>query len=207
GLLVMSEEIVRVLYERGAFTVETTSKVSAALAVFGLGLPAFVLIKAFTPGFFAREDTRTPMIFAGVSVAVNVTLALTLFPVMAEAGIAAAESTAGWVNATLLLTTLIRRGHWGRDRVLLGRILRLVLSAAVMAAGLYLALPYLTGLLAPSSPLYAQAGALALLIAGAMVVYFGTAFAIGGADIGMFARNLRRRRAGQTPEEQRPNGH
>src|SRR5690606_15480492 len=128
GLLVMSEEIVRVLYERGAFTVETTSKVSAALAVFGLGLPAFVLIKAFTPGFFAREDTRTPMIFAGVSVAVNVTLALTLFPVMAEAGIAAAESTAGWVNATLLLTTLIRRGHWGRDRVLLGRILRLVLS-------------------------------------------------------------------------------
>src|SRR5690606_11913742 len=88
ALLVMSEEIVRVLYERGAFGVETTAKVSGALAIFGLGLPAFVLIKAFTPGFFAREDTRTPMMFAGVAVAVNVALALTLFPTMAEAGIA-----------------------------------------------------------------------------------------------------------------------
>ena len=49
-----------------------TPTVSAILAIFGLGLPAFVLIKAFTPGYFAREDTRTPMIFAAISVAVNI---------------------------------------------------------------------------------------------------------------------------------------
>ena len=70
ALLVMSEPIVRVLYERGAFAAgNSTPTVSAILAIFGLGLPAFVLIKAFTPGYFAREDTRTPMIFAAVSVA------------------------------------------------------------------------------------------------------------------------------------------
>lgn len=194
ALLVMSEEIVRVLYERGAFAVATTDKVAAALSIFGLGLPAFVLIKAFTPGFFAREDTRTPMIFAGVAVAVNVSLALTLFPVMAEAGIATAESAAGWVNATLLLTTLIRRGHWGNDRALLKRIPLLVVSAAVMGLALHFALPYLQAPLAPSSPLYMQAGALALLIVGAMIVYFGTAFATGGADFGMIRRNLDRDR-------------
>ena len=58
----MSEPIVRVLYERGAFAATNgTPTVSAILAIFGLGLPAFVLIKAFTPGYFAREDTRTPM--------------------------------------------------------------------------------------------------------------------------------------------------
>ena len=58
----MSEPIVRVLYERGAFAATNgTPTVSAVLAIFGLGLPAFVLIKAFTPGYFAREDTRTPM--------------------------------------------------------------------------------------------------------------------------------------------------
>ena len=51
----------RVLYERGAFTPQTTRRWSPILAIFGLGLPAFVLIKAFTPGYFAREDTRTPM--------------------------------------------------------------------------------------------------------------------------------------------------
>ena len=69
ALLVMSEPIVRVLYERGAFAATNgTPIVSAVLAIFGLGLPAFVLIKAFTPGYFAREDTRTPMYFAAISV-------------------------------------------------------------------------------------------------------------------------------------------
>ena len=69
ALLVMAEPIVRVLYERGAFAANnSTPTVSAILAIFGLGLPAFVLIKAFTPGYFAREDTRTPMFFAAISV-------------------------------------------------------------------------------------------------------------------------------------------
>jgi len=198
ALLVMSEELVRMLYERGAFTADTTGSVSAALAVFGLGLPAFVLIKAFTPGFFAREDTRTPMIFAGVSVVVNVALALTLFPVLAEAGIAAAESTAGWVNALLLLATLIRRGHWGSDRALLTRIPRLVLAAALMAVFIHFALGWLDPWLAPGSPFLRQAAALGALIVAAMVLYFGLAFAIGGADVGMIRRNMRRRGKGGT---------
>ena len=116
ALLVISEPIVRVLYERGAFAAnDSTSTVSAILAIFGLGLPAFVLIKAFTPGYFAREDTRTPMIFAAISVAVNVAMALALFPSMGAPGIAAASAAAGWLNAALLLLVLIRRGHWGRD--------------------------------------------------------------------------------------------
>jgi putative peptidoglycan lipid II flippase len=194
ALLVISDDIVRVLYERGAFSVATTDKVAGALAVFGLGLPAFVMIKAFTPGYFAREDTRTPMIFAGIAVAVNVTLALTLFPLIAEAGIAAAESTAGWVNAVLLLTTLVRRGHWGGDRALMKRIPLLVVSAAVMALCLHFASGFLSPWLRPTSPLLTQTGALFVMIAGAMIVYFGLAFATGGADIVMLRRNLARSR-------------
>lgn len=196
ALLVMSEEIVRVLYERGEFSVATTHTVASALAIFGLGLPAFVMIKAFTPGFFAREDTRTPMIFAGISVAVNVTLALTLFPRMAEAGIATAEAAAGWVNALLLLGTLVWRGHWGRDVALLTRIPRLAIAAAVMAGAIHLALGRMQDYLTPSASLPIQAGALSIIIIGAMVVYFGAAFAIGGASLGMIGRNLRRGRSG-----------
>jgi putative peptidoglycan lipid II flippase len=154
------------------------------------------MIKAFTPGYFAREDTRTPMIFAGISVAVNVTLALTLFPVIAEAGIAAAEATAGWVNALLLLVTLMRRGHWGSDRALLTRIPRLVLAAALMAGCIRFGLGWAAPWLQPSSPLIEQVAALAALILGAMVVYFTAAFATGGADLGMIRRNLRRGRKG-----------
>jgi putative peptidoglycan lipid II flippase len=200
ALFVMSEEIVRVLYERGAFSPDTTRSVASALAIFGLGLPAFVMIKAFTPGFFAREDTRTPMMFAGISVAVNVALALTLFPTMAEAGIATAEATAGWVNAILLFATLMWRGHWGSDRALLTRIPRLVLAAAIMAWCITLATDRMGAMLQPETPLAIQLVALSALILGAMVIYFALAFATGGARFGMIRRNLRRGRADGAPD-------
>jgi putative peptidoglycan lipid II flippase len=194
ALLVMAPEIVRVLYERGAFSPETTRSVASALAIFGHGQPPIVMIKAFTPGFFAREDTRTPMVFAGISVAVNVTLALTLFPHIAEAGIATAESCAGWVNAMLLLATLIRRGHWEGDPGLIRRIPRIVLATAVMAGALQLAIGYADPFLRPQSPLLVQVPALGMLILGGMIIYFGLVFAIGGADMGMIRRNLNRDR-------------
>ena len=132
------------------------------------------------------------MMFAGVSVVVNVALALTLFPTMGETGIATAESTAGWVNAALLFGTLVWRGHWGRDRALLTRIPRLVLAAAAMAGVLWLALGWLNSHFAPDGSLLTQIIVLAGLIGLSMIVYFGVAFAIGGADIGMIRRNVKR---------------
>jgi putative peptidoglycan lipid II flippase len=193
ALLAMSEPIVRVLYERGQFAADNgTPTVAAILAIFGLGLPAFVLIKAFTPGYFAREDTRTPMVFAAVSVAVNISVALALFPAIGAPGIAAASALAGWVNALLLFGTLVRRRHWGRDIALLTRIPRLILAAAVMAVAIRFAVGWLSPWLASNSPLHQQAAALAVLIAGAALLYFAVAFGAGGADIGMVRRSIRR---------------
>lgn len=196
ALLTMSEPIVRVLYERGAFTAEDTRLVAEILAIFGLGLPAFVLIKAFTPGYFAREDTRTPMIFAAISVAVNVSTALWLFPSMGAPGIATASAVAGWVNAALLLGVLIRRGHWGSDAGLNRRTPRLILASAVMAGAIWAAMTYLAPQLSSAAPIYTQAVTLAAVVAGAMVIYFAAAFGLGGADIGMIRRNVRRRGGG-----------
>jgi len=192
ALLVISEPIVRVLYERGAFTADDTVLVSSILAIFGLGLPAFVLIKAFTPGYFAREDTKTPMVFAAISVAINITIALTLFPRMGAPGIAVASVVAGWANALMLLVVLIRRGHWGHDAPLTRRIPRLVLSSALMGAALYGGAVWLSPWLAPPASLLAQTGALALLCGAGALVYFVLAFATGGADAGMVRRNVRR---------------
>ena len=193
AIAIVAVAIVRVLYERGAFTPETTATTARALAIFGLGLPAFVMIKVFTPGYFAREDTRTPMRFAAVAVGVNIVLALSLFPLIHEAGIATAEATAGWINASLLFLTLRRRGHFVVDGMLLGRLPRLVLSCAIMGAALYLGLRLLAPQFEPETGLVEQAGALLLLVLGGALIYFAAAQITGAADVKMLARNFRRR--------------
>jgi putative peptidoglycan lipid II flippase len=193
ALWVISDEIVRVLYERGAFSPQTTSVVAGTLAIYGLGLPGFVMIKALNPGFFAREDTKTPMRITLVSVIVNCILAVTLFPIFHERGIATAEAVSGWLTALMLFVTLARRGHWPLEKALLWRIVRLLIATLVMAVSLEYASGYLAGRLAHGSPIYEQVFALGLLVAFAMVVYFSVAFLIGGADLGMIRRNLKRK--------------
>ncbi|MGV3651632.1 MAG: murein biosynthesis integral membrane protein MurJ, partial [Devosia sp.] len=111
ALAAMAEPIVRVLFERGAFTPEASAETARALVAFAWGLPAFVLIRVLQPGFFAREDTRTPTVFAGVSVVLNIALSLLLFPSLAHVGIAIATSVAAWANTALLAFFLLRRGH------------------------------------------------------------------------------------------------
>lgn len=193
ALWVISDEIVRVLYERGAFSPETTSIVAGTLAIYGLGLPGFVLIKALNPGFFAREDTKTPMRITLFSVVVNCVLAVSLFPYFHERGIATAEATSGWLTAIFLFVTLVRRGHWPLDKALAWRVARLVMAALVMAACLHYASGLMATRLASTASLLEQVAALGALIGLSMVIYFGVAFLIGGADLGMIRRNIKRK--------------
>lgn len=192
AFLVMSEPIVRLLFERGQFSADSTHIVAGILGIYGLGLPAFVLIKAFIPGFFAREDTKTPMIFAGVSVVVNVGLAVTLFPILSVRGIAIAEISAGWINAILLLLTLIKRKHWAHEKALTIRMIKLLLSSAIMATALYYAVDFLSYPLSSSASFSYRAGTVFALVLGAMVIYFGLAFALGGIKLNLVKRILRR---------------
>ena len=94
--------LIDALFERGAFTAFTTSQVSIALEMFAYGLPAFVLLKVLTPAFFARENTKTPMVFAAISALINVTFGLYLFINIGFHGLALATSIAGWVNVLAL---------------------------------------------------------------------------------------------------------
>jgi len=151
------------------------------------------MIKALNPGFFAREDTKTPMRITMLSVVVNCILAVSLFPLFQERGIATAEAVSGWLTAMLLFVTLVRRGHWPLERALAWRVARLIIATLVMAASLEYASGFLADRLAPSSPLLEQLAALGLLIGFAMVVYFSVAFLIGGADLGMIRRNMKRK--------------
>jgi putative peptidoglycan lipid II flippase len=138
ALMAMPYFLIDGLFTRGEFLALDARATSAALFQFGWGVPAFVLIRILSPGFFARGDTRTPMTFALVSVAVNAALALALFyGGMGVPGIAAAVSGAAWANAGLLALTLWRTGHWRPGPGVLGRLARIGLAALGLAAAVW----------------------------------------------------------------------
>jgi putative peptidoglycan lipid II flippase len=145
ALWLLADPIIRVLFERGRFGPEDTWRTAGALAAFAVGLPAFVLVKALTPGFFAREDTRTPLYIAVVAIASNVALNLFfLFATqLAHVGIALASSLSGWLNATLLATMLLRRGQWIADSRLISRTAGVAGATVGMGLVLWVALAWL----------------------------------------------------------------
>ncbi|WP_082572288.1 murein biosynthesis integral membrane protein MurJ [Brevundimonas sp. Root1423] len=134
ALMAMPYFLIDALFTRGAFLQVDAVNTAQALFQFGWGVPAFVLIRILAPAFFARRDTRTPMIFALVSVAVNAALAIGLFNLgWGIAGIAAAVSAAAWTNVILLAATLWRRGLYRPSPQALSRLTRIGLSAAGLA--------------------------------------------------------------------------
>jgi len=161
------------------------------MAAFAAGLPAFVLIKAFQPGFFARRDTATPVKIAIVGVAANLAFNLALMPIFAHVGIALATTLAAWLNAGLLAWMLARRGHFSPDPRLRGRAVRIAAAVAVMAAAVWaverLLAPWLT------AGTLEGAAALAAVIAAGLTVYALAATLLGAARPSELKAALRRR--------------
>jgi putative peptidoglycan lipid II flippase len=124
------------------FTEEDVMWTGLALAWYGVGLPAFVWHKVFSPAFFAREDTKTPMINGLIAIAINTVAALALFPFFGFLAVAFATSFASWVQIMLLAIMLWRRGHFRPDERLLSRGPRIVGATLGMAAFLWLALQF-----------------------------------------------------------------
>jgi putative peptidoglycan lipid II flippase len=130
------------LWTRGVFTVRDAHATASALRQYGWGVPAFVLARLFTPAFFARQDTRTPMRFALISIGVNIVAGVGLYKLIGFWGIAAATSLASWLNVFMLAGTLARRGSYAPSPKTWTRIARslaasLVLGAALGAASHY----------------------------------------------------------------------
>jgi len=150
ALAVVPTEIVKGLFERGAFTARDTPFTAYALAIFSLGLPSFVMIKVFSPAYFAREDTKTPMRYATLSLTANTLGSIGLFflfrhlGLMPHLGIALATTLGGWLNAGLLYATLVRRGNFVADARIKRAVPRILLASLVMGAALYALAPVLS---------------------------------------------------------------
>ncbi len=190
ALMVIPVEIVRVLFERGAFDAADSLATGAAVAAYAAGLPAFVAIKVFQPGYFAREDTRTPTLYAGISMVANVVLALALFPALAHVGIALATSLSSWINAGLLAAGLMRKGRVVPDRLLLKRLPLLALASVLMGAGLWFGAEELSASLTPQAGLAASFGALAVLVFSGVGLFGFFAVVTGAVDVRRYAAQI-----------------
>ncbi len=199
ALAVVPGTIVQVLFERGAFIASDTRAVAAALAVFALGLPAFVLVKVLSPAFFAREDTRTPMRFATISLVLNTLGSVALFFAFREAGllphvgIALATSLGGWLNAALLWNALRRQDHFDVAPRLLRSLAMIVLSALAMGGALLLVADLLAPWLDRQQVLPVRAAALTVLCVVGAAVYFAPLVATGVVKPTSIVRAARRK--------------
>jgi len=170
GLIALSEPVVRLLFEHGAFTAADTTATAHALMWLALGLPAQMLVKALSPAFFARGDTMTPLLATLKGFVVAIVLAVILGHVYGADGIAASIACGGWSSAT----SLIRHGavNFGFpiDAAARRRLPRIVLAALAMGAALWLAAPF--ALVPGANPHgVVQALIVAALISGGMVIY------------------------------------
>ncbi|MCB1883843.1 MAG: murein biosynthesis integral membrane protein MurJ [Geminicoccaceae bacterium] len=187
AFMVLASPIVRLLFERGAFDGGDAAATAGALVAFSTGLPAYVLIKILAPGFFAREDTKTPVVVAAFCLLLNVVLIAFLIGPLAHVGIALATASTNWVNALCLGVLLRRRGDFAPDARLKARLPRLFLATALMAGALYVLDRLTDGL--------PVALTLPFMIAAGGTLFFGACQLLGATDLGEIRGQLRRRRA------------
>ncbi len=169
ALVVIPLPLVSVLFERGAFTYADASATATALAIYGLGLPAFVLQKVLQPLYFAREDSRSPFRFAVVSMFVNAVLAIGLAPVIGYLAAALGTTIAAWAMVWQLWQGSRSMGAAAEiDARLAVRLPRIAGASALMGALIYAMRLWLDPMLFGGSERYF---ALTILVGAGVIAY------------------------------------
>jgi putative peptidoglycan lipid II flippase len=189
ALIAIPDPIVSVLYERGAFDAHASFATAWALIAYTIGLPAYVLVKSLTPGFYAREDTATPFRFAMISLVINTIGSYTLFQDMSYVGIALATAFASWLNVSMLAITLHRRGHLKLDAQIKHNVPRVLLCSLGMGIALRGGAWLLGGALA--GHVVVKVLALSALVTGGIGLFFAFAILTGAIAVGELKRMLR----------------
>ncbi|MCL3881953.1 murein biosynthesis integral membrane protein MurJ [Marivita sp. GX14005] len=190
ALMVIPLPIATVLFERGATGPDDSAAIAAAVAIYGLGLPAFVLQKVLQPLFFAREDTKTPLKYAVWAMIVNAATAIGLAPYIGWIAPAIATTLAGWVMVWMLASGGRRLGDTARfDARFRRRLWRIGAASAIMGAALWFGMVLLGPFL--EIPGFRFLGLLALIALG-MGVYALAGQLLGAFSLGDFRRALKR---------------
>ncbi|WP_289508453.1 murein biosynthesis integral membrane protein MurJ [Pseudoalteromonas phenolica] len=179
GLMVISPLIISVLFDHGAFSegeVDHVKAVSMGVAAYSVGLVSFMLIKILAPGFYARQDTKTPVKIGIITLVLNMVFNIMLAPFIGYLGLALATSLSASCNAFLLYRKLNQQGVYQFSSFSLWFALKCIVSAILMAVLVYFIAQQYTW---QSWSLIEQITLLCALLAVAMVSYFGVLFAFG----------------------------
>jgi putative peptidoglycan lipid II flippase len=192
ALAISAGPLVSALFQGGRFSASDASVTAMTLAIIVLGLPAYVLVKVLTPGFYSRQDTATPVKTAVVVLIANIVLNFVLIPPFGIAGLASAIAICSWLNCVILYVILHRRGHFRIEGWLASRIARQLVAGALMVAALIGIRMGLVNWFAGSVG-HRLAGVMAI-VGGGMIVYFPLVWFLGGTDKEELRSLLRRRR-------------
>jgi putative peptidoglycan lipid II flippase len=177
ALFVLAVPLISTLFQSQVFDARDVDMSSRSLMAYAFGLFPFLLVKVFAPGFYARQDTRTPVRIAVIAIIVNVAISMLLFKPLGHVGLALATTAMAGVNAGLLFLEIRRAEIYMPSagwRMLLSKTL---LASAVMGGALFW--------FAGSPGIWVTAGGwwktgmLSLLVLGGAFVYFGTLFLLG----------------------------
>jgi putative peptidoglycan lipid II flippase len=192
ALCVIAEPVVRALYQHGAFTPTDVSETVPTLMAFTIGLPAFLAVKVFAPGFYANHDTKTPLKIAVACVLINLFFNLLLSGPLKQVGMALSTTIAGWVNLAAMAYILHKRGVFAPDYLLKTRLTKMLTASIIMAAALALVAPMFADYYQQHAAM--KVTALSLTIAVGMVVYAAAILALRAYDARMLTKLLRRKR-------------
>ncbi|WP_371377849.1 murein biosynthesis integral membrane protein MurJ [Thalassotalea aquiviva] len=137
GLMVLAQPIIIVLFMRGEFTHIDVTQVSYALFAYLSGLLSFMVIKVLAPGYYARQDTKTPVVIGVKAMIANMAFNLCLAPFLGYIGLAMATALSATLNAVLLYRGLKSLGVYHLDKSTKITVFKLILSSAIMAMALY----------------------------------------------------------------------
>jgi len=183
----------------GKFTAEDGTIMAHIVMALVAGLPAYVVIKILNPGFFAREDMRTPVWTAFASLIVNIAINLYVVEHYGIVGLAGATAASATINCILLYTILHRRGWFHFTAKLAGRIARQIVAVAAMSALLWFMMPRMAPYYGGS--VIERIWSLVALCAAGGAVFFAVAFLVGALDKDL-VRMLTRRRATPAPTKE-----
>jgi len=178
GLVLFASPLLATIFQRGAFLWSDVQQASLSLIGFSFGLPFFMAMKVLVPAFFSRQNTKTPMLIAFLSLLINVCLnyLLAFYFGLGHLGLAIASSISAIVSVIILSLILKRDGFISFAGILSAFSLKVLLASVALISFLSIFNQYF------DFELFTQSQRLLHLVAaviGSLIIYFGASFILG----------------------------